>query len=140
IWAAGDQRCRGFLIGGTAGRTTLMGEGLQHQDGHSLLAAAAVPNVVSYDPAFAFELALIVQSGIRRMYGNGEGVFYYLTVYNESYPMEPMPAGAADGVVKGMYCFRRSAMKQSRTASPAVGQVGVPALAGSPPAKAGTHT
>ncbi len=117
IWAAGDLRCRGFLVGGTSGRTTLMGEGLQHQDGHSLLHAATVPNVVSYDPAFAYEIALIVQDGIRRMYENGDSVFYYLAVYNENYPMEPMPDGAAEGVLKGMYRFRPAALKQSKARS-----------------------
>jgi pyruvate dehydrogenase E1 component len=117
IWAAGDQRCRGFLIGGTSGRTTLMGEGLQHQDGHSLLHAATVPNVVSYDPAFAYEIALIVQDGIRRMYEKGENVFYYLAVYNENYPMDPMPAGVAEGVIKGMYRFRPAALAKSKAKS-----------------------
>ena len=117
IWAAGDQRCRGFLLGGTAGRTTLMGEGLQHQDGHSLVAAAAVPSIVSYDPAFAYEIALIVQDGIRRMYEQGESVFYYLTLYNENYPMEPMPDGAAEGVLRGIYLFRKSSRTESRARS-----------------------
>src|SRR5205085_3875383 len=114
---AADQRCRGFLLGGTAGRTTLMGEGLQHQDGHSLLAAASVPNVISYDPAFAYEIALIVQDGIRRMYEKGESVFYYLTLYNENYPMEPMPDGAAEGVLRGIYRFRPSSLTESRVRS-----------------------
>jgi pyruvate dehydrogenase E1 component len=118
IWAAGDQRCRGFLLGGTAGRTTLMGEGLQHQDGHSLLHAATVPNCVSYDPAFAYEIALVIQDGIRRMYAEGESVFYYLTLYNENYPMEPMPEGAAEGVLRGMYRFRQAGVKQPRVKSP----------------------
>ena len=117
IWAAGDLRCRGFLLGGTAGRTTLMGEGLQHQDGHSLLHAATVPNVISYDPAFAYEIALIVQEGIRRMYEQGESVFYYLTLYNENYPMEPMPDGVAEGVIKGMYRFRPATLAQSKSKS-----------------------
>jgi pyruvate dehydrogenase E1 component len=117
IWAAGDQRCRGFMLGGTAGRTTLMGEGLQHQDGHSLLHAATVPNVVSYDPAFAYEIALIIQDGIRRMYQEGESVFYYVTLYNENYPMEPMPPQVREGVLKGMYRFRRSPLEQSRVRS-----------------------
>jgi pyruvate dehydrogenase E1 component len=117
IWAAGDLRCRGFLLGGTAGRTTLMGEGLQHQDGHSLLHAATVPNVVSYDPAFAYEIALIVQDGIRRMYHDGESVYYYLTLYNENYPMEPMPDGVTEGILKGMYRFRASPLKQSKVKS-----------------------
>jgi pyruvate dehydrogenase E1 component len=117
IWAAGDQRCRGFLLGGTAGRTTLMGEGLQHDDGHSHVAAAAVPNLLSYDPGFAYEIALIIQDGIRRMYEKGESIFYYLTLYNENYPMEPMPESAAEGVVRGMYRFRTSTLKESRVNS-----------------------
>jgi pyruvate dehydrogenase E1 component len=111
-WAAADMRTRGFLLGGTAGRTTLMGEGLQHQDGHSLLFGSAIPNLMCYDPAFAYEIALIVQDGIRRMYENGEDIFYYLTLYNENYPMEPMPEGAREGVLKGMYRFRPSALQQ----------------------------
>ncbi len=114
IWAAADMRTRGFLLGGTAGRTTLMGEGLQHQDGHSHLAAATVPNCVSYEPAFAFELALIVQDGIRRMYQDGESIFYYITVHNENYTMEPMPAGCKDGVLKGIYKFRTSTLTDSK--------------------------
>src|SRR5262249_62302645 len=89
-----------------AGRTTLAGEGLKHQDGHSHVQALTVPTVLAYDPAFAYEIALIVQDGIRRMYEKDEAVFYYLTVGNENYPMEQMPAGAKDGVVKGMYKFR----------------------------------
>ena len=93
IWAAGDSRCRGFLLGGTAGRTTLAGEGLQHQDGNSHVYSLAYPNCLSYDPAFAYELAVIIQDGIRRMYGEGESVFYYLTVMNEAYEM----AGDAGG-------------------------------------------
>jgi len=109
IWAAGDSRTRGFLLGGTAGRTTLAGEGLQHQDGHSHLLALSVPNVLSYDPAFAYELAIIIQDGIRRMYVNQESVFYYLTVMNEQYEMPKMPAGAADGILKGLYQFRATA-------------------------------
>ena len=91
IWAAADSRCRGFLLGATAGRTTLNGEGLQHQDGHSLVLASTVPTVVAYDPAYAFELAVIIQDGIRRMYEQGEDVLYYLTLYNENYTMPPMP-------------------------------------------------
>jgi pyruvate dehydrogenase E1 component len=109
IWACGDSLCRGFLIGGTAGRTTLNGEGLQHQDGHSPLVAQTVPNLVTYDPAFAFELALIVRDGIRRMYERQEDVFYYLTVYNENYRMPVMPPGVEDGVLRGLYCYARSA-------------------------------
>ncbi len=106
IWAAGDMRTRGFLLGGTAGRTTLMGEGLQHQDGHSHILASTVPNVVAYDPAFAYELAVIVQDGIRRMYEAGESVFYYITLGNENYPMPAMPRGADEGILKGMYKIR----------------------------------
>ena len=93
IWAAADARCRGFLLGGTAGRTTLAGEGLQHQDGHSHVLSLPVPNCLSYDPAFAYELAVIIQDGIRRMYGDGESIFYYLTVMNEQYEMPAMPEG-----------------------------------------------
>jgi pyruvate dehydrogenase E1 component len=106
IWAAADLRTRGFLLGGTAGRTTLMGEGLQHQDGHSHILAATVPNVLAYDPAFAYELAVIIQDGIRRMYENGESVFYYITLYNENYPMAAMPEGATEGILRGLYKFR----------------------------------
>jgi pyruvate dehydrogenase E1 component len=106
IWAAGDSRTRGFMLGGTAGRTTLAGEGLQHQDGNSHLLAYPVPNVIAYDPAFAYEIAVIIHDGIRRMYVDGESVFYYLTVMNEQYAMPPMPEGARDGVLKGLYRFR----------------------------------
>ncbi len=97
IWAAADMRVRGFLLGGTAGRTTLNGEGLQHQDGHSHVLASTVPNCLAYDPAFAYEIAVIIQDGIRRMYEQGESVFYYLTLGNENYPMEPMPDGRCRG-------------------------------------------
>src|SRR5881227_1691317 len=114
IWAAADMRTRGFLIGGTAGRTTLAGEGLQHQDGHSHVLASTVPTIKAYDPAFAYEIALIVQDGIRRMYEKGEHIFYYLTIGNENYPMEPMPQGVADGVVRGMYRFRSSEVKPGK--------------------------
>jgi pyruvate dehydrogenase E1 component len=106
IWAAGDSRARGFLLGGTAGRTTLAGEGLQHQDGNSQLFALAYPNCVSYDPAFAYELAVIIQDGIRRMYVGQESIFYYLTVMNEQYAMPEMPQGAHDGILKGLYRYR----------------------------------
>jgi pyruvate dehydrogenase E1 component len=106
IWAAGDSRARGFLIGGTSGRTTLAGEGLQHQDGHSQVAAAAVPNCVSYDPTYAYELAVILHDGLRRMYVEQESVFYYLTVANENYVQPPLPDGAAEGIVRGMYLLR----------------------------------
>ena len=106
IWAAGDARAKGFLLGGTAGRTTLAGEGLQHQDGNSQLFALAYPNCVSYDPAFAYEIAIIIQDGIRRMYVDQESIFYYLTVMNEQYAMPEMPKGAQEGILKGMYRFR----------------------------------
>jgi pyruvate dehydrogenase E1 component len=106
VWAAGDTRTRGFLLGGTAGRTTLAGEGLQHQDGHSHLLSLAVPNLISYDPAYAYEIAVIVEDGIRRMYTNGESVFYYLTLMNENYEMPPMPEGAREGIIRGMYKLR----------------------------------
>jgi pyruvate dehydrogenase E1 component len=104
IWSFGDQRGRGFLLGATAGRTTLNGEGLQHEDGHSLVLASTVPNLRAYDPAFAFEVALVVRAGIRRMYGpEPEDAFYYLTLYNENYPMPAMPEGAEEGVLRGLY-------------------------------------
>ncbi len=116
IWAAGDLRSRGFLLGGTAGRTTLAGEGLQHQDGHTHVAAMTVPNVVAYDPAYAYELAVIIKDGIRRMYENREDVFYYLTVMNENYAMPPMPEvdGIREGILKGMYKFRASSMANAK--------------------------
>ncbi|MFI0414244.1 MAG: pyruvate dehydrogenase (acetyl-transferring), homodimeric type [Candidatus Thiodiazotropha sp.] len=102
-WAAGDMQARGFLIGGTAGRTTLAGEGLQHQDGHSHIVAGTIPNCVSYDPAYAYELAVIVQDGMRRMYQEQENVFYYITVMNENYAQPAMPAGVEEGIVRGLY-------------------------------------
>ncbi|WP_067435505.1 pyruvate dehydrogenase (acetyl-transferring), homodimeric type [Nocardioides jensenii] len=102
-WAAGDMRARGFLLGGTAGRTTLNGEGLQHEDGHSHLQAAMIPNCVAYDPTYAFELAVIVADGLRRMYAEQEDVFYYLTLMNENYEHPPMPEGVTDGILKGLY-------------------------------------
>ncbi|MBI3950915.1 MAG: pyruvate dehydrogenase (acetyl-transferring), homodimeric type, partial [Acidobacteria bacterium] len=111
IWAAGDCRCKGFLLGGTAGRTTLAGEGLQHQDGHSHLLAYPVPNLLAYDPAFAYELAVIIRDGIRRMYEEQESIFYYLTVMNEPYAMPPMPEGVKEGILKGMYKFKASEMR-----------------------------
>jgi pyruvate dehydrogenase E1 component len=109
IWAAADMRVRGFLLGGTAGRTTLSGEGLQHQDGNSHVLALPVPNVNAYDPAFAYEIAVIIQDGIRRMYKDGESVFYYITVMNEPYAMPAMPGDVKDGILKGMYRFRQAA-------------------------------
>ena len=105
IWAAADARCRGFLLGGTAGRTTLPGEGLQHQDGQSHVLALPVPTCRSYDPAYAYELAVIIQDGIKRMYGDGEQCFYYITVMNEQHEMPAMPEGAAEGIIKGLYRF-----------------------------------
>jgi len=106
IWAGGDLQSRGFLIGGTAGRTTLAGEGLQHQDGHSLVNASTVPNCVSYDPTYAYELAVIVQDGLRRMIGEQEDVFYYITTMNENYVHPPMPKGVEDGILRGMYLLQ----------------------------------
>ncbi len=107
-WAAGDMRARGFLIGGTSGRTTLNGEGLQHEDGHSHLISATVPNCISYDPTFQFEVAVIVQDGLRRMYAEQEDVFYYITTLNENYEHPAMPEGAEEGIRKGMYLLRES--------------------------------
>ncbi len=109
IWSCGDMLCRGFLCGGTAGRTTLSGEGLQHQDGHSHVLASTLPNLRCYDPAFAYELAVIIRDGIRRMYQEQENCFYYLTLYNEFYPMPPMPEqeGLAAQIIQGMYCYRK---------------------------------
>jgi pyruvate dehydrogenase E1 component len=116
IWAAADLRTRGFLIGGTAGRTTLAGEGLQHQDGHSHVLALPVPNLLAYDPAFAYEIAVIIQDGIKRMYVDQESIFYYLTVGNEPLPMPAMPEGkdVKDGILKGLYRFRTSTKKDSK--------------------------
>ncbi|MCU1327153.1 MAG: 2-oxo-acid dehydrogenase subunit, homodimeric type [Bryobacterales bacterium] len=114
IWAFADARGKGFLLGGTAGRTTLSGEGLQHQDGHSLLLASTIPTLASYDPAFAFETAVIVRDGIRRMFENREDLFYYLTLYNENYPQLPMPEGCEDGILKGMYLFRKSELPKAK--------------------------
>jgi pyruvate dehydrogenase E1 component len=114
IWAAGDSRTRGFLLGGTAGRTTLAGEGLQHQDGNSHVLAYPLPNIIAYDPAFAYELATIIKDGIRRMYVDEESVFYYLTVMNEQYAMPPMPDGAHDGILKGLYKFSSTAQPKAK--------------------------
>src|SRR2546427_6831807 len=110
IWSPADSRTRGFMLGGTSGRTMLAGEGLQHQDGNSHLFAMAYPNCVAYDPAFAYEIAVIIQDGIRRMYIDQESIFYYLTVMNEQYAMPVMPEGSRDGILKGMYRFRASSM------------------------------
>src|SRR5256712_10160429 len=114
IWSAADGRTRGFLLGGTSGRTTLAGEGLQHQDGNSHLFAMAYPNCVAYAPAFAYEIAVIVQEGIRRMYVDQESIFYYLTVMNEQYVMPVMPEGVRDGILKGMYRFRATSKGQAK--------------------------
>jgi pyruvate dehydrogenase E1 component len=114
IWAAGDMQARGFLIGGTSGRTTLMGEGLQHQDGHSHLLAYPVPNLRAYDPAYAYELAVIIRDGIKRMYENQENVFYYITTMNEFYKMPSMPEGVEEGILKGMYHFKKSELKYAK--------------------------
>jgi pyruvate dehydrogenase E1 component len=105
-WASGDSRARGFLLGGTSGRTTLAGEGLQHQDGHSQLLASVVPNCRTYDPTFNYELAVIIHDGLERMYTDGENVYYYITVLNENYAHPPMPDGVREGIVRGMYLFR----------------------------------
>jgi len=112
IWAAADQRTRGFLMGGTAGRTTLNGEGLQHEDGHSHLFSATVPNCISYDPTYAYELAVIIQDGLRRMYVEQEDVFYYITVMNENYEHPAMPKGVEQDILKGMYSYRQGAKKK----------------------------
>ena len=114
IWAAADMQARGFLLGATSGRTTLNGEGLQHQDGHSHLMASTVPNCIAYDPTYGYELAVIMQDGLRRMYGEGESVFYYITTLNENYPQPAMPEGVEDGIRKGMYRLRKS-KKRSKT-------------------------
>jgi pyruvate dehydrogenase E1 component len=116
IWAAADMRTRGFLVGGTAGRTTLAGEGLQHQDGHSHVLALSVPNLLAFDPAFAYEIAVIIQDGIKRMYVDQESIFYYLTVTNEPLPMPAMPAGkeVREGILKGLYRFKTSEKKDAK--------------------------
>jgi pyruvate dehydrogenase E1 component len=114
-WAAGDMRARGFLLGGTAGRTTLNGEGLQHEDGHSHLLAATIPNCVSYDPTFSYEVAVIIQDGLRRMMKDQEDVYYYITLMNENYPHPAMAAGAEDGIRRGMYLWQESTAKKTGT-------------------------
>jgi pyruvate dehydrogenase E1 component len=115
IWAAGDIQARGFLLGATAGRTTLAGEGLQHQDGHSQLVATTVPNCVAYDPAYGYELAVIIQDGMRRMYGEQENIFYYITVMNENYPQPALPKGSEGGILKGAYLLRAGGKGKLRT-------------------------
>ena len=114
VWLAGDMRVKGFMVGGTAGRTTLNGEGLQHEDGQSHLLAYPVPNLEAYDPAFGYEIAVIVREGIRRMYVEQEDIFYYMTVENDPYPMPEMPEGVEDGILKGMYKFRASTKKRAK--------------------------
>ena len=111
-WAAGDLRTRGFLLGATAGRTTLAGEGLQHQDGHSLLHAATVPNCVAYDPTYAYELAVIIHDGMKRMFANDESVFYYIAVMNENYVQPALPKGVEEGILKGMYLLQHRRRRQ----------------------------
>ncbi|MBY0266997.1 MAG: pyruvate dehydrogenase (acetyl-transferring), homodimeric type [Burkholderiales bacterium] len=113
-WAAGDLRARGFLLGGTAGRTTLNGEGLQHEDGHSHIMASTIPNCISYDPTFAYEVAVIIQDGMRRMYQEQEDVFYYITVMNENYTHPAMPEGVEKGILKGMYLFSEGKAKKNQ--------------------------
>ena len=110
-WAAGDSRCRGFLLGATAGRTTLNGEGLQHEDGHSHLLAATIPNCISYDPCFAYELAVIVQDGLERMFQNQEDVYYYITIMNENYIHPPLPKGVERDIINGIYLYKKSTIK-----------------------------
>ena len=105
-WMAGDMQARGFLLGGTAGRTTLAGEGLQHQDGHSHLVAGTIPNCISYDPTFSYELAVIIHDGMRRMFQDQESVFYYIAIMNENYPQPALPKGAEEGIIKGMYLLQ----------------------------------
>jgi pyruvate dehydrogenase E1 component len=114
IWAAGDSQARGFLLGGTSGRTTLSGEGLQHQDGHSHLMASAVPNCIAYDPTYAHELTVILRDGMRRMYEDGENVFYYVTVMNENYPHPGLRAGDEEGILRGMYLLQDGAKRSKQ--------------------------
>jgi pyruvate dehydrogenase E1 component len=114
IWAAGDAQARGFLVGATSGRTTLAGEGLQHQDGHSQLLAYGNPGVQAYDPAFGYEIAAIVQEGLRRMLEEGEALIYYLTVTNEFYPMPEVPQGVQEGILKGLYKYKASGNPQAK--------------------------
>jgi pyruvate dehydrogenase E1 component len=113
-WAFADSRGKGFLLGATAGRTTLMGEGLQHQDGHSLLLSSTIPTLASYDPAYAFEIAVIVREGIRRMYENREDLFYYLTLYNENYAQIAMPEGSEQGILNGLYLLSKSTLAKAK--------------------------
>jgi pyruvate dehydrogenase E1 component len=123
-WAAGDSQARGFLIGATAGRTTLNGEGLQHQDGHSHLLAASIPNCISYDPAYAYELAVIIQDGMRRMFEEGENIFYYITTMNENYVHPDMPDNVEADIVRGLYRLKESTV----TGAPLVQLLGAGAI------------
>jgi len=123
IWAAADSRARGFLVGGTAGRTTLAGEGLQHQDGSSHLAASTIPNCRAYDPCFAYELAAIVEDGARRMLEAQEDIFYYITAYNENYAHPPAPEGAAEGILRGLYRLREGNKVQLLGSGPILREV-----------------
>jgi len=123
-WAAGDMRSRGFLMGGTAGRTTLNGEGLQHQDGHSHIQASLIPNCVSYDPTFSYELAVIIHDGMHRMYAEQEDVFYYITLMNENYTHPAMPKGVEAGILKGMYLLSEAAKPKGKTKTPHVQLMG----------------
>ena len=113
VWLAGDIQAKGFLLGATAGRTTLNGEGLQHEDGHSLILASTIPTLLTYDPAFAYEIAVIIADGMKRMFAEGENLFYYLTLYNENYAMPPMPPGAEEGILKGLYRFKAGPEKKT---------------------------
>src|SRR5258706_9869766 len=127
-WAAGDQRARGFLLGATSGRTTLNGEGLQHEDGHSHVLSSVIPNCVSYDPTFGYELAVIIHDGLRRMVTDQEDVFYYITVMNENYEHPAIPAGAEEGILKGFYLWRGAGIKKKNHPPP-------PWARGAPPAR-----
>jgi pyruvate dehydrogenase E1 component len=114
VWAGADQRSRGFMVGGTAGRTTLAGEGLQHQDGHSHVLASTIPNCIAYDPTYGYEIAVIVQDGMRRMIDEQESVFFYLTCMNENYVHPPLPEGVEEGILNGMYLLRRGGNGDAR--------------------------
>ena len=127
-WAAGDMQARGFLLGGTAGRTTLNGEGLQHQDGHSHVLASAIPNCISYDPCYGYELAVIIQDGLRRMFAEQEHVFFYITVMNENYPHPPMPEGVEQGILKGIYRLREAGGEAGEGSGPRVRLLGSGAI------------
>jgi pyruvate dehydrogenase E1 component len=124
VWAAADSRAKGFLLGATAGRTTLNGEGLQHEDGHSHLLFSAVPTVRCYDPAWAYEVAVIIHDGLKRMYQDQESCFYYITLYNENYPQPPMPPGVEEGIVRGLYPYRPAAPGAEKLGEPAVELLG----------------